>query len=138
MAIELRPHHLLCRLGWRGYGYDRAFTETFNRIVERLDADAEIELVEGADDICRWCPNPAHDQCRAHLIDRRVLDYLGLEAGGIHKFGRLAELIKTKITPDELTSICEGCSWLDRGWCAEGLLGFFVYKMTERVIYHKS
>lgn len=126
--IELRPHHLLCLVGWRGHGYDRAFTDNFNRLADSLDRDSEIKLVEGADEICACCPRLNASACRADeygggnaalLIDRRVLENLGLQPGEIYRFDELSGLVREKITAEVLSDICAGCGWLARGWCAE-------------------
>lgn len=129
--LEIRPHHILCIFGWRGRGYDEQFTGNFNKIVDSLwqVKESELKLVAGADDVCRACPNYNFDQCRletdtqlsADAIDRRVLKRVDLKTGEIYRVKDLLSRVALDIRPAELISICDGCMWLELGWCAEGL-----------------
>lgn len=99
--IKLRPHHLLCLIGWEGHGYDQAFTDNFNRIAAAVKTGDSIpifagknenrytvpgfsvRLVAGNDDICACCPKVETADCREEspaAIDERLLKRLGISA----------------------------------------------------------
>ena len=125
--IKLRPHHLLCILGWRQSGYSEGFTDNFNRVVAELRAAGEFEPVMGVDAICIACPHNDKGICRRaagarpDILDERVRARLRIEPGHIYDFNSLTAEIKAKIAPSDLNSICAGCNWLARGWCRAGL-----------------
>lgn len=127
--VKLRAHHLLCLFGWRGEGYSEEFTENFNSIVSKLRDSDQFELVEGVDDVCAACPKRAPGGCDADglfaadpaVIDGRVLDYIGLDIGGVYSFGRVLEIVRDRIAPLALAVICRGCAWESEGRCAAGL-----------------
>lgn len=131
--IELRPHHLLCILGWRGHGYDAVFTENFTRVAEQVANDNEITLVEGPDAICASCPRRNdlaygfEDKSEgtasggAGIIDARLMDRLNLHIDETYGFDALVAVITAEIEPEDLAEVCAGCEWISRGWCAEGL-----------------
>ena len=127
--MKLRAHHLICVFGWRGEGYSEEFTENFNDIITKLGDSAPVELVGGVDDLCAACPKRATGDsgvevsCAADptAIDGRVLDYIGLEIGHVYSFGHLLEIVRERIAPSTLATICRGCVWESKGWCAAGL-----------------
>ncbi len=50
--MRLRAHHLLCLLNYVGKGYSPVFVANYDDVVARLLIGADVEIVEGADDIC--------------------------------------------------------------------------------------
>ncbi len=125
--IKLRPHHLLCLIGWRGNGYNEAFSANFDKVAAALRGGGRFEAVMGTDDICAACPHNEEGECRRGprarplLLDQRVLERLELEAGQAYDYASVADALPARISPDDLASICAGCSWLDRGWCRTAL-----------------
>lgn len=50
--MQLRGHHFLCILTYRGYGYTPAFVENMSSIVAGIERGRPVRLVDGPDDIC--------------------------------------------------------------------------------------
>ena len=60
--IRIRYHHLMCIPRFRGEGYSAAFCRNMAEIQERIKHE-HYELVDTADDICRYCPNLTDGIC---------------------------------------------------------------------------
>jgi len=116
--IRLRGHHLICLNFYRGEGYDRVFVENLEDIMRRADRGEEIEVVAGADDICRVCPTLREGKCVAkpgmdaeiRKIDAQAVAHLAVEIGE----RVLWQEIKAQVTetPKEwLAAFCAGCDW---------------------------
>ncbi len=121
--IRVRPHHFLCIRGFEGRGYSKEFVENFERISRSLsEPGLEIEVVEGADDICAACPHLSGDRClkgeeKASRIDERALRRLGLSLG-IATYPEIDKALGT-VGPDDILDICSDCDWLEMGYCAK-------------------
>lgn len=127
-VIHLRPHHLICMLGWRDRGYDQAFSDNFNRIIKMMKDNTLVRLVDGGDDVCSSCPHYGPPECHRQdntrlprAIDTRVLDKLNVDSGGTYRFGFLRRRLIENISPSDLSDICADCTWLPHGWCRSGL-----------------
>jgi hypothetical protein len=130
--LELRAHHLLCLLGFRGLGYDEKFVANMAAVSEGL-AGAPPRLVRtiaGPDVICAACPHCTADGCakrgpesEAHVqeLDRRVLNLLGLAAGALLSWEEVRLRLSAGLGPADLPAVCGQCEWLSLGYCAEGL-----------------
>ncbi len=128
--LRFRPHHFLCSLGFQGKGYSDGFTANMDRIVNgRLRApggDAvEIEVIRHTDDICAPCPKRQDTSCQNQTeiaaLDRQHLAALDLRYGQILSWGAAQALIRRKIRPRDLPTICAGCQWLSLGLCESAL-----------------
>ena len=74
LMINLRGHHLLCLQGFQGYGYNEEFTRNMTIIHEKLMNDEEsIHLVNGLDDLCKYCPNLNKDICINDRENEKIL-----------------------------------------------------------------
>lgn len=122
--IRLRGHHLICLHFYRGEGYSREFVENLDDVIRRATEGEEIEVVEGADDICRACPTLQGEKCVARPgvdIEIREMDaeataYLGVEVGSKVFWQEMKS--KVMAMPKEwLVAFCEGCDWEEV--CAE-------------------
>jgi uncharacterized protein len=131
-GIPLRAHHLLCLLGFQGIGYTAEFIKNFQKVKRMLEqhSDMLIEVVDTCDVVCLACPNKQGDECfksglkynrKVKDIDRRVMERLGIKAGDRFTVKELYALIKEKIEPGDIKDICQGCDWLDLGFCPRGL-----------------
>ncbi|WP_434286704.1 DUF1284 domain-containing protein [Celeribacter sp. SCSIO 80788] len=121
--IHLRPHHLLCLLTYVGKGYSPAFVAGYDRIVTRLNAGEEVEIVEGPDDICAPIACDLHEHCHgSSVISRdalaardvgRVLEQ-GISPGAKLVLGpeRLATL-RAAFAQGDVRTACRGCEWSD-------------------------
>ncbi|MBO8177886.1 MAG: DUF1284 domain-containing protein [Bacillus sp. (in: Bacteria)] len=132
MKRTLRGHHLLCVHGFQGMGYSPAFVEKMSEIVQDIRNDRldfPIRVIEGLDEACRACPHhgigrcEASEQSDAHVrfLDRNVIEHLGLEKGKEYPKSLLIALTATKVRPEDLDSLCKGCSWLSYGICKQGI-----------------
>ena len=131
LPIPIRAHSLLCLLGYRGVGYDAAFTAEMTGIHSSLARDPSllIEVRTSPDRLCAACPNlkggctlggPAHE---AHMRsqDEDVVRRLGLRAGGVYPWTDILDRVSRFVRGTDLPSICTTCPWLPLGWCAEGI-----------------
>ncbi len=126
-AVSLRPHHVLCAIGWQGKGYSPDFTRNMDRIVvQRLRADPATEVVftQGADAICGPCPSRRGTGCRMQTridgLDRRHAEALGIAPGQRMPWSE-AQRRASELLPADLDRICAGCRWLDLGLCKAAL-----------------
>lgn len=130
--LHLRPHHLLCLQTFIGHGYSEEFVQEMTSVKRQLALDpvTPIQLVDGADMLCRHCPNCADGHCTSDkpaLFDRLV-------AGKIEKAekispsrtcesnqdGIFADSFVLHGIPEYLTlthalleECCPGCEWRD-------------------------
>jgi hypothetical protein len=114
--IRLRPHHLLCTRFFEGKGYSNDFTLRMAEVIERLQAGAAVELVDGRDEICGNCPNMIEGRCKTQEkvlhYDAGVMERTGLTYGDVQAFSALYELVGEKIIrPGVMKEICGDCSW---------------------------
>lgn len=109
---------MVCLHFLRGEGYSQEFIENLEDIVRRAAGGEEIEIVEGADDICRFCPTLQGGKCvskpgadaEIREMDAEAAAHFGVEVGT----KVLWQEIKAKVleTPKEwLAAFCEECEW---------------------------
>ena len=129
--LEIRAHHLLCLLGFRGLGYSQEFVEKMGKVAEelRLNPTFPITILAECDVICEPCPHNKGNKCRkkrnsesrVKKKDLEVLRRLGFEVGERMPVAKAWVRIREKVTAKDLTEICRRCEWLELGSCAEGL-----------------
>ena len=83
-AIQLRGHHLLCLLGYRGMGYSKEFCENMTTVYEELRQKPEtmIRIVLGPDDLCAAYPKDQEAHCENRTVyqrDAEIVTKLGLQ-----------------------------------------------------------
>lgn len=127
-GIRIRAHHLLCIQGFRGQGYSPTFIANMARLKEMLQEapDTPVQVVIGSDEICSFCPHMDAGNCtrpgqRAIDLDRRALAALKLPEGSSGTWSNFMDVICDNLTDSNLTGICEGCNWLDLGFCSKGI-----------------
>lgn len=125
--IFLRPHHVLCAIGWQGRGYSPAFTENMNQIVLgqlRADPQMPVCITFEADSICAPCPHRRGTGCasgdKIAGLDARHASALNLRHGQEMTWAE-AEARALALEPDDLDQICAGCDWLAFGLCKSAL-----------------
>ena len=89
--LEIRGHHLLCLLGFRGLGYGQEFVQKMGEVAEELHSNSTIpiKVLAECDVICASCPHNTDDNCqkekdsepRVKNKDFQVLRKLGFEVG---------------------------------------------------------
>lgn len=125
-VVRLRPHHLLCSLGFRGKGRADRFTANMAAIVTgRLRAPdggrTVIEIAPASDDICTPCARRRGTRCteqvRIAALDARHAARLGLVPGDRLSWAAALRRIRQRVNPDDLDLLCRGCGWLPLGLC---------------------
>jgi hypothetical protein len=102
---------------FRGNGYDEAFIANMTAITSGLRGNpaAEIEVVFGADDICKKCPNLINpgickSEERVRRFDRKVIEYFGVKEKR-YIYGEIIREINSFMTQPIMNDICSECSW---------------------------
>ena len=132
MERTLRGHHLLCVHGFQGMGYSPAFIERMGTIVDEIrdeEKDFPIRVVVDLDDACGACPHNEGTIClvsegadkRIKSMDERVINHLKLEEGKLYRKSKLIDWTAQVVDPDDLDTLCKGCSWLSYGVCKTGI-----------------
>ncbi len=130
-SLEIRAHHLLCILGFRGLGYSQEFIVTMGKVVKELDTNSTfpITVITECDIICASCPYNKGNKClkeadsesKVRTRDLEVLQRLGFEVGAQMPAAKAWMRIREKLTLRDVAEICRGCEWLEFGHCAQGL-----------------
>ena len=123
--VQLRGHHFLCILTYRGKGYTEKFIVRMTGIVDSVNAGNPVVLKQGPDDICaglsQKCREDASHDCFAAEI--RELDRMAAHAIG-EVLGRDLsaaaaldrsdiETLRKAYASGSIRAACEGCSWKD-------------------------
>jgi uncharacterized protein len=131
LSLYLRPHHLLCILTYRGYGYGEEFVANFSAVVAQISAGAEFFIRRGPDAICAPLCN-AQPRTDFHCDELRVYErddaasaalmpYFGDAVLQGRKPTRLAADLVQKLRADFKTGAirqaCTGCQW--HAFCTE-------------------
>ncbi len=131
-VIELRAHHLLCILGFRGLGYSEEFVANLKKIITvfRVDGNREVRLIHWCDDVCKYCLHNIEGRCQKKngfaensptMMDLNLFEKLGISSGTVVQFNRVMALIKERIDLNFMKSICRDCEWKNLGYCEDGL-----------------
>lgn len=128
--MKLRPHHLICTLGYEGKGYSDSFVRHMNKITEclRTEDELSIEVVNSTDDICARCPHMLDiDYCEKNEAvkshDEKVSQALCLEERK-YTYQELLSIIRIKVTPEILSQLCGDCMWLPLTSCRQLITDF--------------
>ncbi|MFY9139915.1 MAG: DUF1284 domain-containing protein [Thermacetogeniaceae bacterium] len=118
--MKLRGHHLICLHYYRGEGYSEDYVEHLWKIVKKAEGGETIEVIAGADDVCKACPYLKGDSC-AHKegaeqeireLDQKAFDFLSVQPGSRVLWSDLQK--KVMAAPkDWFDSFCSGCDWFD-------------------------
>ncbi|NHF72659.1 DUF1284 domain-containing protein [Paracoccus xiamenensis] len=126
-AVLLRPHHVLCAIGWTGRGYSPAFSANMDAVVVgRLRADPEtpVEFTGTADSVCAPCPHRRGLGCASGEkiadLDRNHAQALDIQPGDKMSWAE-AQARAKRLRPDDLDRICARCQWLEYGMCKDAL-----------------
>ena len=115
---SIRPHHMLCLQFFEGKGYSEAFVANMLAVKEKLEeGNPLVEIVTGADDLCRKCPNYAYGKCKNEdeilEHDRRVAKAAdSLE--NLNTWEHIKETMYTEIiNKNKVKEVCVQCRWSD-------------------------
>ncbi|MEZ0536517.1 DUF1284 domain-containing protein [Caldicellulosiruptoraceae bacterium PP1] len=142
--MDIRAHHLLCFLGFRGLGYSREFVEHFKKIYNYVyDENGKIKLLNSPDEICKLCPNLEKDKCKSEEkilnMDKLVLSFIK-EYINIDNEVYPSQCYKaiSKMPFEYYKKICSNCEWFSLGFCEEGFINLKnKYKEEPEVNYDK-
>jgi hypothetical protein len=123
MPVQLRGHHFLCILTYRGYGYTPAFVENMSSIVASIERGRPVRLVDGPDDICSGL-TPAdrlvcsHDCGQAETRDMDALavaavrDLLPADIGEAMTLDApTISTLRRHFANHSIRDACRRCSW---------------------------
>lgn len=125
MPVQLRGHHFLCILTYRGFGYTPGFVDNMSAIVADIAAGRAVRLVAGPDDICAGLSASDgvacdHD-CAAH--DTRLIDdvaiaeirkHIGVDfANDITIVPEMVSRLRALFADGTIRGACRDCRWFD-------------------------
>ncbi len=117
---------MFCTTLFSGSGYDEPFTENMTQLIEYMQKGGRFRLVEGHDDICRYCPNRESEGCALGTEnvadrDRAALEVTGFTPG--RELGR-TELLERlgQLKEEDFRYVCKDCRWQEEGLCSYALL----------------
>ena len=126
MSVRLRPHHVLCAVGFEGVGHDAPSVANMASIVFTQlrgagGRDVRVVVAKNADSICAPCPNRVGLGCAFGEIieglDRRHGAALDIAPGRQLTWGECLDKVRARVEPDDLDDLCVGCRWLPLGTC---------------------
>ena len=121
--MQLRGHHFLCILTYRGYGYTPAFVENMSSIVAGIEHGRPVRLVDGPDDICggltaadRLLCNHDCSKAETREIDEvaveAVRDLLPADVGQAMTLDAATVLtLRRHFATHAIRAACGRCSW---------------------------
>lgn len=122
--IEMRPHHLLCLPGYKGYGYDKKHANSWDRVSASLKEypDMRVKIVSGKDTLCTSCPNDGSNgtTCNAKglkTLDDKVKTLCDIKDNVVYRFNELMDKVKSVMTPNKHKELCGDCLWWNQGLC---------------------
>ncbi len=129
MTLILRPYHILCRLGFTGYGYSPEYINEMARIAKIFKSGRvkTIVIKPGFDNICRTCPHHEYECSPDRLglrgrmtaeLDRRTLRALKLKPGHPYPLPEIDERLGN-LSAEDFRQVCLGCEWQMLGICAQ-------------------
>ncbi|CUH40355.1 hypothetical protein JSE7799_03087 [Jannaschia seosinensis] len=133
MTLRMRPHHVLCSIGFEGEGYDDAFIANMGNLVYGTlrapgGRETPIEITGEADAICAPCPSRRGLGCekdpQIQELDAAHADILGIAVGDTLSWGECLERVRDRVVPKDLARICAGCMWLPMGMCERKVAAF--------------
>jgi len=115
--VQLRAHHLLCALTFRGAGYGEDFIDRFNHSIACITAGADILLCTHADALCNSGQNCG--QCDTAIGEERdknalkeLRPFLGVD-NNLSMDAASLEQLREAFKAGKIRSACTGCAWFD-------------------------
>ena len=115
-VYRIRAHHGLCTAFFEGKGYSDEFTNHMADMIERLNHNPVVLLIDGADEICRCCPNLENGACisaeKVGNYDKEVLRMCGINGEEPVKWLDFQKKVMEKIIfAGRRREICGDCQW---------------------------
>jgi hypothetical protein len=113
----LRGHHLICLQFYHGEGYDKAFIENLERVMDQVRREG-VSVSPGSDDVCAACLHLREGLCQyspeadeeIRGMDRKAMELLGLSVGMDVEWDAIRESIPS-VFRQWYDSFCRDCSW---------------------------
>ncbi len=113
--IRLRGHHLVCIHFIRG-GFTDEFRRKVDEITSRCRGGEEVEVIDGADDLCTSCPYLRDGRCvitetaedEVREMDSTALSMLGLKVSDVVRCSELREKV-VKVVREWWSRYCVEC-----------------------------
>lgn len=121
--INERPHHILCFWKWQELAYDSIHAQSLRGLNQRLKSpDSRVLITMDEDSFCKECPHgeTRNKTCHKEFVeslDKKIKFLLGLEEGAIYTCDDLIGRLKSVITPQIRSSLCNSCGWWKKGIC---------------------
>lgn len=117
---------MFCTRLFSGSGYNQAFADNMGRLVENMQKGEKFQLVQGHDDICRYCPNREPDGCAlgtedVQRRDAAAMEVTGTAPGQVLDWAELRERLE-KLSEEDFRYVCGDCRWQREGLCSYPLL----------------
>lgn len=117
--LKLRGHHLICLHFFDGEGYDTAFVKNLEDVLKKAEYE-QIEVSEGADDVCKMCPHLEGGICKydedaereVRMMDEVALGLLTIDLNTKVRWQDIGEKIPA-IFHEWHERYCNGCDWND-------------------------
>jgi uncharacterized protein len=125
VPVQLRGHHFLCMLTYKGLGYSAEFAANMSGKINAIGQGAPVQLVKGPDDICagmsKACRNATGHDCSAP-------DIMGMDAVAQQAVEAVLkrdlsipvpvssaelDLLRSAFASGSIRAACFGCSWLE-------------------------
>lgn len=124
---EIRGHHIFCTTLFSGCGYDQAFSDNMQNLIDAFQKGEPFRLCEGQDAVCGSCPNRepsggcALGSEDVQKRDSEAMAVLGLSYGQELDWTQRAALLK-QVDEAGFRRVCGGCRWAKEGLCSFDLL----------------
>ncbi|MDD4674400.1 MAG: DUF1284 domain-containing protein [Syntrophaceticus schinkii] len=111
---------MVCLHFYRGEGYSPDYVEHLWKVVRRAEEGEKVEVISGADDICKACPYLKGERCghkdeadeEIQKLDKLALDFLAVNTGDHVSWSDLRK--KVLSAPKSwFDSFCADCDWFD-------------------------
>jgi hypothetical protein len=117
--ITLRGHHLICLHFFNGEGYNEIFVKNLNDVLQRMRHE-EIEVLSGADDVCKACPHLKDNECQYNKeadeevreMDGVAKELLEIRSDQKVRWQEIKEKV-VRIFPKWFEAYCIECDWKD-------------------------
>jgi len=133
--LLLRPHHINCIFFYKGLGYNKAFIEGMDNILNwvKEEPNTKIKLVVNCDNLCNNCPNKqSTDVCitkeKVDKLDYNALQVYNLKENQEYTFKEIINTIYKGFNKNKFQDICSTCNWYKEGICSEDVIEYQLKK----------
>ncbi|MCI1272972.1 MAG: DUF1284 domain-containing protein [Clostridiaceae bacterium] len=124
--ISIRPHHMLCTEGYKGFNYNKESKLNWTNLISALKEDPtqNVKITLNEDSFCLECQNSATNKgtCDKNFVqnlDKKIKELLNIEDGEIYPFNTLRTKLLNIMTKEKHHGICKDCGWLKWGLCKD-------------------